>query len=66
MKQKFTVSVEKRLYCTGTVEVSANTPDEAIEIVQKKIDSGSIQTNQIEWDDSEYEDCSFTTTGDVE
>ena len=56
---KYQVSVEKRLYCTGTVEVTAKDPDEAILKVRKRIDKGTLQTTQVEWSDPEYEDSSF-------
>jgi len=64
---KFTVSVEKRLYCTGSIEVNAENADQAVQAVQILIDQGKIQTTEIKnWSDPEYEDCSFTTTGDVD
>ena len=62
----FKVSVEKTLYCTGIVEVKAQNPDKAIEKVQAMIDAGQLQTTAVEWGDLIYEDCSFSTTGDVE
>lgn len=63
---EFSVSVEKRLYCTGAVKVMAQTPDEAEEKVKARITKGTLQTTEVEWDDPEYEDGSFDTTGDVE
>lgn len=62
----FTVSVEKKLYCTGNVVIEADNADEAIEKVDEQIKKGTLQMNNIEWDDPEYEDCSFGTTGDVD
>ncbi len=62
---KFQVSVEKRLYATGIVEVSARDADTAIKKVSHMIDTGKLQTSQIEWTEPEYEDSSFDTTGDV-
>jgi hypothetical protein len=62
----YQVSVEKRLYCTGAVKVSAKDSDEAIEKVSGMINSGKLQTASVEWSDPEYEDLSFTTTGDVD
>jgi hypothetical protein len=63
---KFNVSVEKRLYCTGNIEVEANDSDDALCQVSNKISLGELQTTDIEWGDPEYEDSSFQTTGDVE
>jgi hypothetical protein len=63
----FKVSVEKRLYCTGTVEVTADNAEEAVKKVDDQINSGDLQTSSVDtWDDPEYEDCSFQTTGDVD
>lgn len=53
---KFTVSVEKRLYSTGTIEVDAENADQAVEAVQIMIDQGNLQTTEIKnWSDPEYE-----------
>ena len=62
----FNVSLEKRMYCTGAIKVTAETPEQAIEATQLMIDQGKLQTTEIVWSDPEYEDCSFTTTGDVD
>lgn len=66
MQKKFKVSVEKRMYATGIVEVSARTPELAQTKVEKMIMEGKLQTNDIEWSEPEYEDCSLFTTGDVD
>jgi len=63
---KLQVSVEKRLYCTGTVEVEADTPEEAIDEIERQINAGELQTTAVEWNDPTYEDMSFQTTGDVD
>ena len=63
---KFKVSVEKTLYCTGTVEVSAKDSDTALKRISDKINSGKLQTTDVEWNEPEYEDGSFQTTGDVD
>ena len=63
---KYKVSVEKKLYCTGVVEVTAKSPTEAIITVDKKIREGKLQSTAIDWNDGEYEDFSFKTTGDVD
>jgi hypothetical protein len=62
----FSVSVEKALYCTGTVKVYAQTADEAIDKVEARITKGELQTTDVEWNDPQYEDASFKTTGDVD
>ena len=64
--QKFRVSVEKRLYATGSVEILANNSEEALEKVQERINTGKLQTTQIKWSEPEYEDGSFDITGDVD
>ena len=63
---KFKVSVEKRLYATGAVEVDCDNHEQAVEMIQSQIDKDELQTSSILWDEANYEDCSFTTTGDVE
>jgi len=63
---KFEVSVDKTLYCTGKVKVTAKNAEEAIDKINKKILSGKLQTTDVEWSDPEYEDNSFKTTGDVD
>ena len=63
---KFKVSVEKRMYATGAITVDCDNANQAVELVQNQIDNGILQTTTIEWGDGQYEDCSFTTTGDVD
>lgn len=62
---KFEVGVEKRMYATGVVTVECATHDQAVQMVQAQIDSGKLQTTKVKWNKPVYEDCSFTTTGDV-
>jgi len=62
---KYQVSVEKRLYCTGTVEVTAKDPDAAIKKVRTRINKGTLQTTQVEWSTPEYEDDSLKCYGEV-
>jgi len=64
--EKFKVSVEKRMYCSGVVEVEAKNEDAAIEKVESLISSGKLQTTAVDWNDPTYEDMSFTITGDVD
>lgn len=65
-KQFFSVNLEKTLYCTGSVNVQAESEDKAIELIEARIDKGELQTTAIMWGDPTYEDMSFKTTGDVE
>lgn len=64
--QLYTVSVEKRLYCTGKIQVLASSPNDAVKRVDDMIGHGKLQTAEIVWSDPEYEDSSFGTTGDVD
>jgi hypothetical protein len=63
---KYLVTVEKTLYCSGTVEVEAKDCHYAFFKVKDMIDAGELQTTDIEWDDPEYNDCSFGATGDID
>jgi len=62
----FQVSVEKRMYATGIVEIEAENADEATKKVLDKIVEGEINTSDIEWSEPEYEEMSFDITGDVD
>jgi hypothetical protein len=64
----FKVTVEKKLSISGTIEVEAADSDEALEMVGNDIHCGALQSNseKIEWDDPDYEDGSFGTTGNVD
>ena len=63
---KFLVTVEKTMYCSGTIEVTAKDSDAALKKVSDKITSCKLQTTSVTWDDPQYEDGSFKTTGDVQ
>ena len=64
---KYTVSVEKSMYVTGTVTVSnCESPQQAIDLVEGRIDTGDLQTTDVTWGDPQYEDNTFATTGDVD
>ncbi|MFA7219072.1 MAG: hypothetical protein WC119_00910 [Synergistaceae bacterium] len=62
----FDVSVEKKMYATGKIRFKAENSDMALQIVRNKIEIGEIQTSEVEWDEPQYEYCSFDTTGDVD
>jgi hypothetical protein len=64
--KKFKVSVERKLYVTGFVEVEATDEQAAYRDVANRIDNGKIQTTSVDWSEPEYEDYSFEATGDVE
>ena len=63
---KYKVTVEKTQTCSGIVEVEADGPVAAQEAVDQDIQSGKIQTTAVSWDDPEYDDGTFQTTGDIE
>lgn len=63
---KYKVTVEKTQTLSGIVEVEAADATAAQEAVDRDIQSGKLQTTAVSWDDPEYDDCSFQTTGDVE
>lgn len=64
--KKFRVSVERKLYVTGFVEVEAADELAAYRDVAARIHSGKLQTTKAEWGDPEYDDHSFAATGDVD
>lgn len=62
----FRVTVEKTLYCTGTIEVAAKDWEAALRRISNKINAGKLQASTIEWGEPEYEEGSFKTTGDID
>lgn len=64
--KKFKVTVEKEMYASGVVIVEAEDPTEAVVKVKRMIGSGKLQTTDVDWGETQYEDCSFDTTGDVD
>lgn len=60
------VEVVKRLYSLGNVTVSAKDKVEAINIVERAIESGELQMARVSWSEPVYEDMSFETTGNVD
>jgi len=63
---KYKVTVEKTQTCSGIIEVEAHGPVDAQDQVDRDIQSGTLQTTAVNWDDPEYDDGSFKTTGDTE
>jgi hypothetical protein len=67
---RFKVSVEKQHTTTGVIEVEAADADAAIPKVEEMMvnQQNPLQTTsgEILWDEPEYDDGSFTTTGDVD
>jgi hypothetical protein len=62
--KEFKVPVEKRLYCTGFVTVTTAssrvyTQEDAVETVTRMIDSGELQTSNVEWSEPVYEETTF-------
>jgi hypothetical protein len=63
---KYKVTVEKTQTCSGIIEVEADGPVAAQASVDVDIQSGKLQTTAVNWDDPEYNDGTFQTTGDIE
>ena len=61
----FKIIVEKRMTFRGEVVTDAVNEKEAIEQVRHCINNGDLQTTSIVWEESEYEDDSFKTYGEV-
>lgn len=63
-KKKFRVSVQKKYVVSGTIEVDAADAYAA----RMKVEAIRLQSNdrRISWDDPEYVDFSFNTTGEVD
>jgi hypothetical protein len=57
------VCVEKYMYCVGTVFVEAESAEQAMELVDKQIATGKLQTTMVDWGTPEYEDGTFNTVG---
>ena len=62
----YKVSVEKRLYQTAIVEIDASSEEEAIRLVQQKIDNGRLVDKDVAWGELMHEYGTFNTTGDVD
>ena len=64
---KYQVTVERKGYLTGVVEVSACSPEDAELKVQKQIRNGTLQVSDVAWGGFQEEDGEhFYTTGDIE
>lgn len=61
----YDVEVQKYMYAIGTVRVEAEDEQAARDQTEARILAGKLQTTAVKWDDPEYEDCSFETTGEV-
>ena len=64
--KEFNVTVEKTQYCSGIIKVKAPDADAALKKVSNQIQSGKLQTTAVNWDEPEYQDGTFKTTGDIE
>lgn len=64
---KYNVRVVKMQRVEGVVEVNAASEKAALKAVQKRMKDANnpMQTTEPLWDDPEYVDFSFETTGDV-
>jgi len=63
---EFKVSVERKMYVTGIVSVTAKDSDAAIKLVRNRIAKGILKADTVNWDEPQYEDDSFDATGDVD
>lgn len=63
---RYKVKAVKYMYAYGETSVDADSPEEAVRTVDRKIGSGELQTTSVDWGDPVYEDFSFSATGDVE
>lgn len=60
---KYTVTIEKKLTSTGTVEVSAKDPQAAVRAVREQINKGTLK--EVTWNPPEYMDDSLVCYGEV-
>jgi hypothetical protein len=65
--KNYAVKVVKLLRVEGTVEIKAESEEAALKTVQERMSDtkNPMQTTEPDWDDPEYIDFSFETTGDV-
>lgn len=63
---KCKVSVEKRMYATGVVEVDCDNAEQAFDQVQREIADGHLLDTDIEWSEPVYEGGSMTATEDID
>jgi len=64
--KKYKVTVEKIMWYTGSVEVTAPNPDAAEAKVKKMIDSHDLEMDTVTWNEGSFEEGTFRTTGDVD
>lgn len=62
----YTVSVERRMYKTGTIEIEAGSPEEAINIANRMINEESQDLGRIMWDEPQNEIDGLNVTEDVD
>lgn len=65
-KKEFLVTVEKPIYCTGTVKVKATDIRIALKTVKANIKSGKLQDINVNWEEPEYQEGPIKATGGVE
>lgn len=63
---EFIVGVERLMRVHGNARVTADSADEAWEKTATHIVLNKLKMVDVEWDDPEYVDWSFATTGDVD
>jgi|GEM_PF-6674477 len=67
MHNIYIVTVEKSHITTGTIKVFTFSAEEAVDIVYERISVGDLQpcSDEIQWDDTRYDEGSLSTTGEV-
>lgn len=62
--KSYKVTVERTLYQSAVVEVSARNSEGALKKVEQMIEKGTLPS--LEWDESQQDDSGIRTTGDIE
>jgi hypothetical protein len=64
--ETYFVSVEQRMYKTGTIEIEANSLNEAVEIARRMVDNEAPALSNIEWGEPQNEIDGLNVTEDVD
>lgn len=62
---EFHVRIEKKLACTGLIKVAAENSHAAVKQIRDRINTGTLQTTEVEWSTPKDEDDSLKCYGDV-
>lgn len=63
---KYKVTVEKRLYVSGVVEINAADQNDALDRAEEQIFTGNLKSSDVEWSEPQEEIGTFVVTGDVD